>query len=127
MTIAGRLTADAAVNTTKDERQVVNFTVAVNDRYKNREGEVVKVTAYYNCSYWISPKMAQYLKKATLVEIDGRVNVNPYVGKDGTAKASMTCHVNNIKILAWPKELTAVGNATEPDKIADVTGDDVPF
>lgn len=127
MTITGRLTADAAVNTTKDERQVVNFTVAVNDRYKNREGEVVKVAAYYNCSYWISPKMAQYLKKATLVEIDGRVNVNPYVGKDGTAKASMTCHVNNIKILAWLKEVEDIGRPIAAGETADATGDDTPF
>jgi single-strand DNA-binding protein len=127
MTITGRLTADAAVATTKEERQVVNFTVAVNDRYKNRAGEVAKVTAYYNCLYWISPKMAQYLKKATLVELDGRVAVNAYVGNDGTAKAAMTCHVNNIKILAWPKEVEAIGVPIAAAEKADTTGDDMPF
>lgn len=34
MGLIGRLTSDATVFTTKDERKVVNFTVAVNDGYK---------------------------------------------------------------------------------------------
>lgn len=126
MTITGRLTADAAVNQTKDERRVVNFTVAVNDSYKPKGKERVKTAAFYRCAYWISDKVAQYLKKATLVEVDGRVDVSPYVGKDGTAKASMNCHVSNIKILAWPKEVTVIAEAA-PATAAEVSSDDVPF
>lgn len=52
MEIVGRLTADATVNTLKDERKVVNFSVAVNDSYKAKGNEQpVKVTNYFNCSY----------------------------------------------------------------------------
>ena len=109
MTITGRLTADATVNTTKDERKVVNFSVAINDSYKPKGGERVKVTTYYNCSYWISEKVAQYLTKGTLLELDGRIYVTPYVSKSGEAKASLNCHVSNIKFLAKPKEVEIIG------------------
>lgn len=37
MEITARLTADAHVNTLKDERQVVHFNVAINDSYKPKD------------------------------------------------------------------------------------------
>jgi single-strand DNA-binding protein len=109
MTIVGRITKDAVVNQLKDEREVVNFSIAVNDYYKPKNGEGVQLTAYYNCSYWISSKMAANLKKGTLVEVTGRIYVTSYAGADGTAKASLNCHVNNIKIHAWTKDAEAIG------------------
>lgn len=63
MTITGRLTKDAVVNQLKDERNVVNFSVAINDSYKPKGGERTKVTTYCNCSYWISEKVAEHLRK----------------------------------------------------------------
>ena len=110
MEITGRLTADAVVNTLKDERKVVNFSVAVNDRYRNIDGEAVKVTSYYNCSFWLTEKVVEHLKKATLVELTGRIYARTYVNKEGEPKSSLHCHVSNIKILAWPKEVTVIEN-----------------
>lgn len=104
MTIIGRITKDAVVNTLEDERKVVNFSVAVNETYKPKGGELVKLTTYFNCAYWISDKIADKLKKSTLVEVAGRLFVKPYIGADGNAKASLNCHVSSIKIHAWPKE-----------------------
>lgn len=127
MTITGRLTADATVNTTKDERKVVNFSVAINDSYKPKGGERVKVTTYCNCSYWISEKLAQYLTKGTLLELDGRIYVTPYVSKAGEARASLNCHVSNIKFLAKPKEVEVIGRPAEATQVASPNGDDMPF
>lgn len=127
MTITGRTTKDPTVTTLKDERKVVNFSVAINDRYKNRDGEQVKVTTYCNCSYWISEKLAPLVKKGTLVELTGRIYVTPYVGKDGTAKASLNCHVSNVKILAWPKEVEIIGRPVGATETTSNSADDMPF
>src|SRR5687768_16019978 len=105
MTIVGRLTKDAVVHHTKNEKEVVNFSIAVNDYYKPKNGDGVKTTSYFNCAYWISTKVAENLKKGTLVELTGRISVSAFPGADGTAKASLNCHVNNIKIHAWPKDV----------------------
>jgi single-strand DNA-binding protein len=125
MTIIGRITKDAIVNTLKDERKVVNFSVAVNDSYKPKGGERTEVTTYYNCRYWMSEKLAERLKKGTLVEVAGRVFANAYAGTDGTAKASLNCHVNNVKIHAWPKVETTE-NLTEAPASTNQS-DDLPF
>ncbi len=65
MEITARLTGDAKLSTLKDERQVVNFNVAVNDSYKTKDSELKKVTTYFHCSYWMNPGIAQYLTKGT--------------------------------------------------------------
>jgi single-strand DNA-binding protein len=126
MTIVGRLTRDAVVHQLKDEREVVNFFIAVNDYYKPKNGETVKTTTYFNCAYWISTKVARNLKKGTLVEVTGRISITSFPGADGTAKASLNCHVNNIKIHAWPKEVEVIGKAEQSPEIGENAAD-VPF
>src|SRR5258706_6960899 len=101
MLIIGRITKDAVVNQLKDERQVVNFSIAVNDYYKPKDSEQgVKIATFINCSYWISSKIAERLTKGSLVELFGRISTNAYTDGKGEAKASLNFHVNNIKIHA---------------------------
>jgi single-strand DNA-binding protein len=87
MTIVGRITRDAVINKLKDEREVVNFSIAVNDFYKSRNGESVKAVSYYNCSYWLSAKIAERLKKGCLVELQGRIYVSAYKDMNENVKA----------------------------------------
>ncbi|MGJ1261675.1 single-stranded DNA-binding protein [Sphingobacterium spiritivorum] len=42
MNITGRLTRDAEVRTTSQDKKVVNFSVATNDSYKNKQGERIE-------------------------------------------------------------------------------------
>jgi len=127
MELVGRITKDAVVTQLKDERKVVNFSIAVNDFYKPKNGEGVKITTYVNCSYWISEKIAEKLTKATLVEINGRIFVNAYKGADGEAKASLNCHVNTIKIHSFGKKETAVISEENSENTSKEVTDDLPF
>jgi single-strand DNA-binding protein len=125
MLIVGRITKDAIVNQLKDERQVINFSVAVNDWYKPKGQEQgVKLTTYFNCSYWRSPQIAERLKKGALLELSGRVSVNAYNNAEGEAKASLNFHVNSIRIHQSPRSefnsIPAADSITEPIK-------DLPF
>jgi single-strand DNA-binding protein len=98
MVLVGRITKDAVVNQLKNERQVVNFTLAINDYYKPKNGEGRNIATYINCSYWMNPKLAERITKGALVEATGRIYVNAYMANDGEPKASLNCHVNSIKI-----------------------------
>jgi single-strand DNA-binding protein len=131
MEIIGRLTADAKVNTLKDERQVVNFGIAMNDFYRTKNSEQgKKITTYVQCAYWINSNIAERLTKGTMVELFGRIGVNAYSGINGEAKATLIFHVNNIKIHGATKannhsstgetENTETTNNTEAK-------DDLPF
>jgi single-strand DNA-binding protein len=127
MVLVGRITKDAVVNQLKDEREVVNFSIALNDYYKPKGAtEPTKATTFVNCSYWISSKLAPGLKKGTLVELTGRISVEVYTDMNGNAKGSLKCHVNNIKIHSTAKE-GEVPPASKPQTLTAEQRDDLPF
>ncbi len=131
MEIIARLTKNAEVKTLKDEKQVVNFSVAINDSYKAKgTSEVTKVTTYVDCAYWSNPGIAKFLTKGTLVELYGRISVNAYLNMQGEAKGSLRFHANNIKLHGGGK---SNANNREQETVTVVTGqlteplEDLPF
>ena len=126
MLVIGRITKDAVVKQLKDERQVIEFSIAVNDWYKPKGSQTgVKVSTFFNCSYWLNPRIAERLKKGTLVELSGRAGVNVYNDMKGEAKGSLSFHVNNIKVHQTAKsETTSVVPAAEP---VSEPVEDLPF
>jgi len=141
--LIGRVVSDAKVAALKDERKVVNFSIAINDSYKQKGTEQVKkVVTYVNCSYWIGEGIAAHLKKGTIVELFGRISVSAYTAMDGGAKASLNFHVNNIKLHGGGAKTEEGANETETaptgkdnrKKMASVSAesitepsDDLPF
>ena len=131
MNIVGRITKNAEINTLTNSKQVVNFSIAINDGYKSKQGERIDQTTYYNCSYWISPNVAKILTKGTLVELSGRVSSNAWIGKDGEIKSGLNFHTSNIKLHGGGKKSNTDEQPTsQPQKsnvFAGDTDDDLPF
>ena len=127
MEIIGRLTADATVNALKDERKVVNFSIAINDSYRAKgSDERTQVTTYVNCAYWISASIAAYLTKGILVELSGRIGVDAWNNMQGEAKAALRFHVSTIKLHGRPNRIST---DSKPVAVPAGTGatDDLPF
>ena len=125
MNITGRLTRNAEVRTLSNEKQVVNFSVAVNDSYRNRQGERVEQTTYFDCAYWITPNVARLLTKGTLVELSGRVSTRAWTGNDGEPRAGLNFHTSQIKLHGGGKKSeTAQATTSTNNSKAE---DDLPF
>ncbi|MBP6024914.1 single-stranded DNA-binding protein [Ferruginibacter sp.] len=123
MEIVGRLVNDAVVKQLKDERKVVNFSIAVNDYYKQRGSEKgVQTTLFINCSYWLSTAFNERLTKGSIVELNGRLYLNAYTSHEGEAKATLNCHVNTIKLHHTLKQADA-----KPKEEKQPVSDDLPF
>jgi single-strand DNA-binding protein len=129
MEITGRLTADAKIITLKDERQVTNFTLVMNDRYKTKAGEKREVNTFVKCAYWVSPKVAEYLKKGSIITVYGRIGLDVYKNSEGEAKGSLIFHVNDIKFIAKAAKSAAAEVAAVTPQAAPTlkTVDDLPF
>lgn len=124
MVLIGRLTKDAVVTQLKDERQVVNFAIAINGSYKPKSSDKwVTVTTYVNCAYWLSPKVAERLKKGNLVEVTGRLAVSAYTTMQGEVRGTLNCHVDTIKV---HQQMKGADTKLEPAKKEEAK-DDLPF
>ncbi|RYD97512.1 MAG: single-stranded DNA-binding protein [Sphingobacteriales bacterium] len=139
MDITGRLTGDAVVRSLSEGKQVVNFSVAVNDSYKAKNGERVTQTEFFDCSYWIGTRIAQYLTKGSIVELSGRVSARAWVDGEGNAKAGLNFHTSKITLhgggATAEKPKAGQPAKTKPEAM-EVTGaqvspdgqhDDLPF
>lgn len=128
MEITGRLTKDATVQTLSDERKVVRFSIAINDSYKAKgNSEPTRVTTYVDCSFWINPGAAEWLRKGTLVQLYGRIGLNVYNNMEGKAVGTLTFHVNNIKVLVSAKQRENNYSTAETPATSPETVDDLPF
>ena len=124
------MTRDAEVRTTSQDKQVVNFSVAINDSYRNKQGERIEQTSYFDCSYWITPNVAKLLTKGTLVELSGRVSTRAWTGNDGEQRAGLNFHTSQIKLHGGSKraETVQATEKLESNKTAEQgTADDLPF
>ena len=126
MEMTGRVTADAKVTETKNGRKVTNFALAINDRYKTKEGELKEVVSFVNCSYWIASKVAEVLRKGAIVEVSGRISASAYMGRDNEPKASLNCHVNSIKIHHFAKKEAAAASVPAAAAVTE-PAENLPF
>jgi single-strand DNA-binding protein len=124
MEITARLTKDALIKKTKDDRAFVTFSMAINDSYK-KQGlvEPVKTVLYIDCAYFISTNVATILKKGAIVQVTGRMYLNAYTSMNGEAKANINFHVNTIKLLASGK----TENTVQASVPTNDPKDDLPF
>ncbi|MFP3591447.1 single-stranded DNA-binding protein [Chryseobacterium sp. SIMBA_038] len=114
MNIIGRLTRNAEVRKLSNEKQVVNFSIATNDNYRNKQGERIEQITYFECAYWKSPKVADFLTKGTLVELSGRAYTSAWLGKDGEPHAGLNFHTSLIKVHSGGKKTE--NNSNESNK-----------
>ena len=123
MEITGRITADAKISKLTDGREVTGFTIVQNDNFKTKSGEKKQVATFFKCSYWVSPKAADHLKKGAIITVYGRIGLDVYNNQQGEAQGSLTVHVNDIKFVSTPK----VASTAAPVTGSAESKDDLPF
>lgn len=140
MEVTGRVIRDSAVRRA-GEKEVLSFTIAVNDRYKAAGStEYTEVSTFINCSYWISMKVGQWVKKGAVVLLTGRLGMHVYINSEGNPIGSIDFHVDKITIVAFAKKDSDKADTGESagktqkgnDRTAvkngeDKAGDEVPF
>ena len=116
--IIGNLTKEPELRTTPSGKNVVKFTVAVNEGF----GEKKSVT-YFEVNAWepLSDSCYKYLYKGMKVMAMGRASVKPYVGKDGSAHGEVILTASSVEFLSrkQPEETK--------DEISNIDPIDFPF
>ena len=97
--IIGNLGKDAIVNNVNG-KNVINFTVAHTEKYKDAQGNQKDRTTWVDCAYWTDrTAVAPYLKKGTQVYVEGQPDVRTYTTQDGRNGASLVLRVASVQLL----------------------------
>ncbi len=86
--IIGNLTRDPEVRTLPSGQSVVNFAVATNRRWKDKDGNFKEDTQYHEISIWgrLGELASQMLAKGKKVYVEGRLSTNSWEGNDGVKR-----------------------------------------
>ena len=99
--IIGNLGRDPEMRYTPSGNPVTTFSVATNRRYTTREGESRDETEWFRVDAWnrMAEITNQYLRKGSLVYIEGRFRSRMYQGNDGQMRVSNDVTASEIKFL----------------------------
>ncbi len=86
--LIGRLGQDPKFMTFEEGKSKVNFSLATNESYRDREGEKVERTQWHEVVAWgsLSEVVDQYLKKGSEVAIEGRLHYRTYDDQEGNTR-----------------------------------------
>jgi single-strand DNA-binding protein len=109
--LVGRLGRDPETRYTGSGQAVANFSVATDESYKDRNGERQKRTEWHKIVVWAKQAeiAQQYLKKGSLVFIEGRIQSREWQDKEGQKRTSFEIVANNFRMLGGRAEAAAAG------------------
>jgi len=112
-TIIGNLTKDPEVRFANSGIAMVSFSVAVNKSKKDKTGEWVKETSYFDCVAFAenAQNFANSFTKGNRVIVHGELQQRKYEAQDGTEKTKVELVVDEIG--ATVKYATLVVTKTE--------------
>ena len=137
--LVGRLTRDPELRRTNSGTSVCSFTIAVDNRQKNPDGS--RTASFIPCTVFqmAADNMTKFLRKGSLVGVDGRLNQRSFVRQDGTKGSVLEVLCDSVEFLE-PKSANQQSNdsitfesdvpAGEDNKnldSLDLPDDDLPF
>lgn len=102
VTLVGYLGRDPEIKTFQNGDKVANANLATTEKWKNRQsGEVQEHTEWHRLVFGgrLADIAGQYLKKGSLVYIEGSIRTRKWQGQDGQDRYSTEIRVGELKML----------------------------
>ncbi|HEY7874190.1 MAG TPA: single-stranded DNA-binding protein [Actinomycetota bacterium] len=99
VTLVGNITDDPELRFTPSGAAVANFTVAVNRRYKNQDGQWEdKLDGFFRCNCWrdMAENVAESLQKGSRVVVVGRLQQRSWDDQDGNKRSTFEVQVDEV-------------------------------
>jgi single-strand DNA-binding protein len=138
ITLVGNLGRDPELRYTAQGTPVCSFSMATNEKRKDKTGEMQDVVTWFRVTLWgrQAETASQYLQKGRPVYIEGRLRVEEWTDRDGKPRHTLEVHATDMQFIGSarsdepPAERAAsagVGPGAGPVEQPDLSDEDVPF
>ena len=114
VTLVGNITDDPELRFTPSGRPVANFTVAVNRRWKNPNGDWEdKLDGFFRCNCWadMAENVAESLTKGSRVVVVGRLQQRQWDDQEGNKRSAFEIQVDEVgPSLRWANATVVKSN-----------------
>ncbi|HEY0544506.1 MAG TPA: single-stranded DNA-binding protein [Pyrinomonadaceae bacterium] len=134
--LVGNLGRDPELRYTPQGTPVCSFTLATNEKRKDKTGEIQDATTWFRVTLWgrQAETASQYLTKGRPVYIEGRLRVEEWTDRDNKQRYTLEVHATDMQFIGGGRgEEAAPQSATRssPPETAqtdnDLADDDIPF
>ncbi|MBQ9601166.1 MAG: single-stranded DNA-binding protein [Neisseriaceae bacterium] len=137
--LIGRLGKDPEMRYTATNDAIARFSIATSEKYKDKQGNPIDKTEWHNIVMFgkLAEIAGQYLKKGSLIFVEGKIQSQKYKDKQGIERVSYEIICYEMKMLSSKDENAQnAQNAQPPSKQqatqqpvepVDDVDDDIPF
>lgn len=145
--LVGNLGRDPELRYTPQGDAVCSFSMATNERKKDKAGEYQDVTTWFKVTLWRqqAENAAKYLSKGKQVYIEGRLRVEDWTDRDGNTRQSLEVTATDMHFIgtrgdeghgssspdegdfAPPENSRATAASSSPTPQSTAADDDIPF
>ena len=132
--LVGNLGRDPELRYIQSGQAVANFSVATNERWKDKEGNKQERTEWHRIIVWgkSAENCAQYLQKGRSVYVEGRLQTRDWEDKEGNKRTTTEIVAQTVQFIGG-RGGTGSGSGSEDPPMPEGPGDagppasDVPF
>lgn len=132
--LVGNLGRDPELRYTPQGTPVCSFSLATNERRKDRSsGEAKDTTTWFRVTLWgrQAETASQYLTRERPVYVEGRLRVEEWTDRDGKARHTLEVQATDMQFIGGGKTATETSATAQPEAVsdepADLSDDDIPF
>lgn len=132
--LVGNLGRDPELRYTTQGNPVCSFSMATNERRKDRNGEMQDQTTWFRVTLWgrQAETASQYLQKGRPVYIEGRLRVEEWTDRDGKPRTTLEVSATDMQFIGGgraeePATERAASAAAGPVEQPDLSDEDIPF
>ena len=127
VTIVGNLGNDPEIRYTAQGVPVANFNIAVNENYKNKEGEKVKKTHWFKVTAFqrLAEVIGEYCAKGSKVGVRGQLQQRTWQDSEGVNHNLVEIRARELELLSGKNGNPATTEEDVPAAIAE--DDEIPF
>ena len=99
--IMGNLGRDPELSYTPQGTAVCKFTVATNERRRDKAGEQQDITTWFRVTVWgkQAENVSRYLSKGRKVFVQGRLHVEEWTDREGKARQSLEVNASDVQFI----------------------------
>jgi single-strand DNA-binding protein len=136
--LVGNLGRDPELRYTPQGTPVCNFTIATNEKRKDRSGELQDITTWFRVTLWgrQAEAASQYLTKGRPVYIEGRLRIEEWTDREAKQRYTLEVHATDMQFIGGRSEepvggserssTQRVSNGLEAGD-SEPSDDDIPF
>ena len=124
--LMGNLTRDPEARTLSSGVTVTDLGLAVNERYKDKEGKPAQRVAYIDIVVWgkQAETCSTYLRKGAPIMVEGRLQLDQWETDSGEKRSKLRVRAWRVQFLG---ERRSTGEPAKEKAAAAVADDDAPF